>query len=121
MAFAAQLCIMSQALQPLTVPGMFLDAAFPSRAFARNMDGEAVERSIQEATSSVQEHIAAVERSLHDLEEHTRCAVSWLTCPVLEMYLSAVCKQGVLLSLSGPTCNSLTSVGVQHIGRPLNE
>ena len=42
------------------------------RAVARNMDSEAVEHSIQEATASVRENISLVERSLVNLEEHTR-------------------------------------------------
>jgi hypothetical protein len=42
------------------------------RAVARNMDSEAVEHSIQEATASVQENISLVETSLINLEEHTR-------------------------------------------------
>jgi hypothetical protein len=42
------------------------------RAIARNMDSEAVEHSIQEATASVRENISLVERSLINLEEHTR-------------------------------------------------
>ena len=41
------------------------------RAVARNMDSEAVEHSIQEATASVRENISLVERSLINLEEHT--------------------------------------------------
>ncbi|KAL0048072.1 hypothetical protein WJX82_007015 [Trebouxia sp. C0006] len=43
-----------------------------NRAVARNMDSEAVEHSIQEATASVRENISLVERSLVNLEEHTR-------------------------------------------------
>lgn len=42
------------------------------RAVAGNMDSEAVEHSIQEAIASVQENILLVERSLLNLEEHTR-------------------------------------------------
>lgn len=42
------------------------------RAFVRNMDSEAVERSIQEATASVGDNISTLERSLLDIEEHSR-------------------------------------------------
>lgn len=48
------------------------------RAVARNMDSEAVEHSIQEATSSVRENIALVERSMINLEEHTRSSAQIL-------------------------------------------
>lgn len=44
------------------------------RAFVRNTDTEAVERSIQEATASVRENVSNLESSLLDIEEHTRYA-----------------------------------------------
>ena len=47
-------------------------AKFAFRAFARNMDIEAVEHSIQEATAAVHESISSIENSLLNLEEHTR-------------------------------------------------
>ena len=42
------------------------------------MDSEAVERSIQEATASVRENISLVERSMINLEEHTRSLAQML-------------------------------------------
>lgn len=48
--------------------------AAPCRAFVRNMDTEAVERSIQEATASVRENVSSLESALLDIEEHTRYA-----------------------------------------------
>lgn len=47
------------------------------RAFVRNMDSEAVERSIQEATASVGDNISTLERSLLDIEEHSRCSANF--------------------------------------------
>lgn len=47
-------------------------AAAVCRAFERNMDTEAVEQSIQEATASVRENVSMLERALLDVEEHTR-------------------------------------------------
>ncbi|KAL3151430.1 hypothetical protein ABBQ38_012438 [Trebouxia sp. C0009 RCD-2024] len=42
------------------------------RAFERNMDTDAVEQSIQEASASVRENVSMLERALLDVEEHTR-------------------------------------------------
>ena len=45
------------------------------RAVARNMDSEAMETSIREATAAVRENVSSLERSLLDLEDYSR----WVT------------------------------------------
>ena len=61
----------STVIEPLLLL-TFSQPAARCRAFVRNMDTEAVERSIQEATASVRENVLTLERALLDIEEHTR-------------------------------------------------
>ena len=60
--------------QKVTVP-VPNPAVAVCRAFERNMDTEAVEQSIQEATASVRENVSMLERALLDVEDHTRYGI----------------------------------------------
>ena len=72
------------------------------------MDTEAVERSIQEATASVHENITLVERSLVNLEDHSRYAL---------LYLLWLCTSKHALTING-ICQSMRMVyNLGHQGK----